>query len=238
MKNIDLSLILACYNEEDILEESFRQICDILDATKYAYEIIFVDDCSQDRTRAIIDHLIKRCPEKSLRKIYHEKNMGRGFAVSHGIMQAGGRIVGFIDVDLEVHAHYIPRMLLEIDRGNDIVSGWRTYKLGWDCLLRYIATASYKLLVRKLLKLPLKDTETGIKFFNRQRILPILKQTEDKRWFWDTEIMARSYYANLKIYEVPILFLRRKDKKSKVRLFNDSIDYLKKIWRFRDENLK
>lgn len=232
MKNVDLSLILACYNEEGILKDSFSEIVAVLEVTKYSYEIIFVDDCSNDKTKEIIEELLKMHPGKLLRKIYHEKNTGRGFAVSHGIMQASGRIAGFIDVDLEVHAHYIPRMVLEIDRGNDIVSGWRTYKLGWDCLFRYIATASYKFLVRKLLKLPLKDTETGIKFFNRQRILPVLKQTEDRCWFWDTEIMARSFYAKMKVSEVPVLFLRRRDKQSKVRLYHDSLKQLISLYRF------
>lgn len=233
MEKVDLSVILACYNEEDILEESFHEICDILDATKYAYEIIFVDDYSQDRTRIIIDDLIKRHPGKCLRKIYHEKNIGRGFAVSNGIRQAKGRIVGFIDVDLEVHVHYLPHLAMKIDKGYDVAVGWRTYKLKWGSIRRYVATKSYKWLVNKLLKLPLNDTETGIKFFNRERILPILEEVEDRHWFWDTEIMTRSYYRNLKICEIPVLFLRRRDKNSKVRLFHDSLRQFISLWKFR-----
>lgn len=238
MSDIDLSLILPCYNEEDILEKNVKQIFSIMDATKYTYEVIFVDDCSQDKTRLVIDDLVKQHPQRYLKKIYHSENTGRGFAVSNGIRQANGKVAGFIDIDLEVHAHYIPRLLLEIEKGYDVATGWRIYKLKWNSIIRYVATKTYNWLVKIFLGLPLKDTETGFKFFNRQKILGILEKIKDKHWFWDTEIMAYSYYGNLKIVEVPVLFLRREDKKSKVKLFHDSMAYIKNLWRFRKEMQK
>jgi polyisoprenyl-phosphate glycosyltransferase len=53
---VDLSLVLACYNEEGHLDKNVRRIIDLLDCTRFEYELIFVDDCSRDGTRAIIDH--------------------------------------------------------------------------------------------------------------------------------------------------------------------------------------
>jgi glycosyltransferase involved in cell wall biosynthesis len=55
--SLDLSLVLPCYNEERVLEESVAEIVEVLDDTRYSYEIIFVDDCSEDRTRELIDRV-------------------------------------------------------------------------------------------------------------------------------------------------------------------------------------
>ena len=54
----DLSIVIACYNEEDILVNNVKEVVDVLDATRFAYEFIFIDDCSQDNTRELINSLI------------------------------------------------------------------------------------------------------------------------------------------------------------------------------------
>ena len=51
---VDLSLVIACYNEEPHLEDNVRQILAVLDQCRFASELIFIDDCSRDRTRDII----------------------------------------------------------------------------------------------------------------------------------------------------------------------------------------
>ena len=100
----DLSLVLACYNEERILERSVDEIFLVLDALRSTSEVIFVDDGSGDRTRSVINRLLLDNPKRDLRKIEHVRNLGRGRTVSDGIRAARGRFVGFIDVDLEVPA--------------------------------------------------------------------------------------------------------------------------------------
>ena len=232
-RTIDLSLVIACYNEESILEDSFSRVINVLDQTRYSYEIIFVDDCSRDNTRAIIDRLIDTHPSYNLRKLFHEHNKGRGGTVTDGFRIGRGRIVGFIDIDLEVGAHYIPPCLGAIDDGYDVATAHRIYKFYLRSLDRYIMSRGYSWLLKKLLQTDLKDTETGFKFFRREMILPVLDDIEDRHWFWDTEIMIRSALAGLKIIEIPALFMRRFDKVSSVHNFSDSLYYLKKILKFR-----
>lgn len=228
-----LSLVIACYNEEPILERSVRQIFDVLDHSNFSYEIIFVDDCSKDRTRAIIDNIIARNPNRPLRKIFHAENKGRGATVTDGFRAAAGEFVGFIDIDLEVHARYLPWCLIELRHGADVATALRTYKFRWRSLDRYVLSRGYSWLRRKLLGVPIKDTETGFKFFRRIKLLPVLEEIEDPRWFWDTEVMVRSYLRGYKIVEVPCLFVRRFDKMSSVRAWTDTWDYFVKLWRFR-----
>jgi glycosyltransferase involved in cell wall biosynthesis len=245
MDTVDLSVVIACYNEETVLEQSMREIFQVLDATRYTYEIIFVDDCSKDNTRKIIDELIGKYsdrltdlkptehPVPIIKKIFHLENQGRGQTVADGIREAQGKIVGFIDIDLEAHARYIPSMVMAIHNGADIAIGWRIYKLQLRTLHRAISSKTYITLVNWLLQIPLKDTETGYKFFNREKILPILEEVEDKRWFWDTEIMTRAYYKQFKIAEIPVLFIKRYEVPSTVKFFKDSREYFVKLLKFR-----
>lgn len=234
-EGLDLSLVIACYNEEPLLEESVRQVVEILDATRWSYELIFVDDGSQDHTREIIDALIARYPDKSFRKIFHETNKGRGGTVTDGFRIARGDVIGYIDIDLEVQARYVPQMVIAIRNGADVATAHRIYKIQLRLFNRFVLSQGYAWLMRRLLKVHLKDTETGYKFFNRERIMPVLDETHDQRWFWDTEIMVRSQLRGLKIVEIPCLFIRRYDKKSSVNVIRDSLEYFATLWRFRGE---
>ncbi len=229
---MDLSLVLPCYNEEVVLEGSVAQIVEVLDGTRYSYEIIFVDDCSRDQTRHLIDQVIGQYPHKRMSRIFHEKNVGRGGTVADGIRVGTGDVAGFIDIDLEVHARYIPSCVNAVQNGADVAIGRRVYKLNLRSLDRYVMSAGYVWLVRTLLGVGLNDTETGYKFFKRERILPVLDEIQDQRWFWDTEVMVRSHYKQYQIVEIPCLFLRRFDKKSTVSPLSDTVDYFRKLWRF------
>lgn len=230
---LDLSLVIACYNEEVLLLDSVQQIVEVLDATRCSYEIIFIDDCSQDSTRSLIDQLIEEHSDKAYWKIFHEQNKGRGGTVTDGIRAAQGTVVGFIDIDLETPARYIPSCVAAIQAGCDVATGRRIYTFRLRSIDRYILSKGYSRLVKWIYGLPLRDTETGFKFFNRKTILPILDQIQDQRWFWDTEIMVRSYLNGLKIIEIPTLFIRRFDKQSTVNTLSDSIEYLIQLYRFK-----
>ncbi len=232
MKNPDISLIIACYNEEALLRQSVERIMSVLGDSVFSYELIFVDDKSHDQTREIIASLVKR--NKNFRAIYHDANQGRGKTVRDGMAIAKGRVAGFIDIDLEVSPVYIPsfvRMIL--DGKADVVTGLRVYREGLSSLHRAILSRGYSRLVRTIVGIPLRDTETGYKFFDRKKILPIIKKTKSSGWFWDTEVMTYVHYQGLSIKEVPVLFIRRFDKKSSVRLLQDTIDYLWNLLAFR-----
>jgi len=229
----ELSLVVACYNEKTVLEASIQQVLKILDSTCWSYEIIFVDDCSTDNTREIIQKLVKLYPDHDMRSLLHDTNTGRGRTVSDGFRIARGNVVGFIDIDLETHARYIPSMVLAIQDGADIATAHRIYKLSPKLFHRFLMSAGYLRLMHLFLGLPLKDTETGYKFFRRDRLFPLLDQVVDEKWFWDTEIMTRAYLAGYKIEELPCLFIKRYGKKSSVRIIHDSLEYFARLWKFR-----
>jgi len=228
-----LSLILACYNEEEILAESFREIRETLDGLGRSYEIVFVDDVSRDRTREILGEIVAQNRDVSLNVILHEQNKGRGATVTDGFRAARGEIAGYIDVDLEVHPRYIPSLVRAIEKGADVAVVRRIYAFQLRSLDRYFMSRGYSWLVRKLLRVPLRDTETGYKFFRRAALLPVIDAIEDPAWFWDTEFMVRALRRGLRIEEVPGAYVRRDDKTSTVRGLRDSVIYFGKLLAFR-----
>lgn len=228
-----LSVVVACYDEEPHLEESFRQLRIVLDDFRRPWEIVFVDDCSRDGTRAVLEKIVREHPGLPLRVLLHERNQGRGATVSDGFRAARGAIAGFLDIDLEVHAHYIAPLVRAIEQGADVATVRRLYFVRPAALLRHVLSRGYAWLVRHLLGTRLVDTESGFKFFRREKLRPLLETVEDRHWFWDTEFMIRAERAGLRIVEVPGAFVRRTDKRSTVRAIPDSIEYVRRLLAFR-----
>jgi glycosyltransferase involved in cell wall biosynthesis len=230
-----LSLVLACYNEAEHLEASFAEIKDTLEQAAYPFEILFVDDVSRDRTREILAELVAAHPGLPLRTILHERNRGRGATVTDGFRAARGAVLGYIDVDLEVHSRYIPSLVRAIDRGADVATLRRIYAFQMRSLDRYFMSRGYSFLVRRLLDVTIADTETGYKFFRRESVLPLLDEIHDPGWFWDTEFMVRAARRRLRMVEIPGAYIRRQDKTSTVSGLRDSLRYFGQLLRFRSQ---
>ena len=233
---VDLSLVIACYNEEPHLEDNVRQILAVLDQCRFVSELIFIDDASSDRTRDIIRKLVNGGERR--RAVFHEQNVGRGGTVAEGLRMAQGTVAGFIDVDLEVHCRYIPSMVDAVLReGYDVATALRVYKINLtpSGILRWVLSVGYRAIAGVALGHPFKDTETGFKFFRRQAILPVLDRCRDEHWFWDTEVMVESHRAGLRTIEIPSLFLRQPGQTSSLRVIPDTLGYLRALASYRQQ---
>ena len=229
----DVSLILACYNEAEHFNSSVDRIIKVLDGTDFSWEIIFIDDASIDTTADLIKSYINKTPRKHLTAYSHLKNLGRGAAVTEGIEKSQGKIVGYIDIDCEVPPDYIPQFVSAIDNGADLAIGWRIYDFTFRSLPRWFASKGYNRIRNAVLNNSLKDTEAGYKFFNLSTTMDVIEQTNNNKWFWDTEIVYKLLSANKKIKEIACIFIRNNNKKSTVKLLPDIWDYLKAIIKFK-----
>ena len=236
MEKFDFSFILPCYNEEEIFNDSVERIIKVLDGTDYTWEIIFINDKSKDKTMSLINKVLKNYSRKNLSAYFHQKNQGRGATVKEGFLKSQGKIVGFLDIDLEVGEWYIPKFIQTIENGADMAIACRVYDLNLSGLVRWVGSKGYVVLRKLVLGLPYKDTEAGYKFFRKKRCLGIFKKSNNKTWFWDTEIMALAYQSKLKVVEIPVAFVRRRDKTSTVKLIPDTIRYLEDLIKFKFKN--
>jgi len=119
---IDISVVVPVYNEEENLPVLIPQIAEVLKPLGKTYEMIFVDDGSQDHSRRLLREMALQYPE--LRILGFKKNCGETAAGAAGIKEARGGIVITIDADLQNDPKYIPRML-DYLKEYDMVTGWR-----------------------------------------------------------------------------------------------------------------
>ena len=232
-QSVELSVVIPCYNEGELLNGNFNRLYHELLSVGKTFEIVFVDDCSQDETVQTITEI---CAEfDCCKSIYNHSNLGRGATFMIGADQSEGGIVGFLDIDLEVSEVYLRDVLHELDKGAEVVSVYRTYKLKWNpiFLIRAFLSNSYKVLVRSYLKVPLKDTESGFKFFKSDVYHELRKLCKSNHWFWDTEVMAHAYWEGYDVREVKGEFIKNKNKRSTVRIVPDTLEYLKEIKHFK-----
>jgi len=120
----DLSLVIPVYNEEESLCLLFDTIQQALKPLERAWEVIFVDDGSRDKSLDVLQTLVEKDPEH-VRLVVFRRNFGQTAAISAGVDYAQGEIIILLDADLQNDPGDIPLLLAKLDEGYDLVSGWR-----------------------------------------------------------------------------------------------------------------
>src|SRR6266508_6045090 len=120
---VELSVVIPIRNEAPSLEELHRELAATLDAWGRSYEIIVVDDGSTDESFAILARL--QAADPHLRVIRFRRNFGQTAAFAAGFEYARGRFIVTSDGDLQNDPRDIPALVDELERGADIVCGWR-----------------------------------------------------------------------------------------------------------------
>jgi len=118
-----ISLVVPAFNEEASLSALVAEIRAALDPIDAAWELLLVDDASTDGTLAEIRRLA--AAEPRIRVLWHRRNAGQSAALALGFRSARGAIVVTLDADLQNDPADIPRLLAELERGFDVVSGVR-----------------------------------------------------------------------------------------------------------------
>ena len=229
---IDFSLVLACYCEEPHLFTNVMVIDRYLAATRFTYELIFVEDASPDATKREVTRTAFALNGRGRKTqvLLNEKNLGRGATVQRGMNAARGTYVGYIDVDLENPIDAVLPMLLTLESGTaDGVVAKRIYQNTRVSPARALSSTLYRWLVQSVLTLPVADSEAGLKIFVRQKLVEVLPNVRDPAWFWDTEICHQAGLSGMRLADHPIVFVKNPAKKSTVRLLRDSIIYFRTL---------
>ena len=118
-----LSVVIPVYNEEESLPGLGEEVSAVMESLGKPYEVILVDDGSTDGSFAGIQALTGR--HRGFKGVRLGRNVGQTAAVSAGIAQAQGAIIGMLDADRQNDPKDIPMLLAKFDEGYDVVSGWR-----------------------------------------------------------------------------------------------------------------
>lgn len=195
-----ITVIIPAYNEIHTIEEILRRV----QAMDMAQEILIVDDGSVDGTRELLAKLDGKGP---IRVIYHEKNQGKGAAVTTGMRNATGDVMIIQDADLEYDPRDYPALFQPIEEGiADVVYGSRFLggprrpTMFWHMVANKLLTLLTNILYNNILT----DMETGYKVFKREVVEDITIHA--KRFDFEPEFTAKIMKKNVRIFEVPIRF--------------------------------
>ncbi|MDO8736740.1 MAG: glycosyltransferase family 2 protein [Thermoleophilia bacterium] len=172
-----MSVAVPCYNEEAIIEASYRRIKDTCEAQGVTYEIIFGNDGSSDATLGMLEALAASDP--AVRITSHSPNRGAGYTYRELYGAARGDIIIQMDCDLAMPVEVSIPTFLEALKTADVAVGSRYVGIKADYpLKRRIFSRGYTMLTRMLFDLSVVDTQTGFMGFYR-KILPALDLNAD-----------------------------------------------------------
>lgn len=207
--DIDLSIILPVFNENQTLNDLFSSIIEVLSKLAYSFEIIFVDDGSTDGSYITLKKIAAE--NKNVRLIRFMRNFGQTAAMSAGISYSSGKTIILMDSDQQNDPNDIPLLVDKINEGYDLVSGWRKDRK--DRLSKKIPSYIANRLIAKISGVKLHDLGCSLKAYNSDILKEIKLYGEMHRFIL---LIAAGMGAN--ICEVEVKHHPRKYGKSKYGL--------------------
>lgn len=160
--SMKVSIVFPAYNEEDNVEKLHELIKTTMQKSGRDFEIIAVENGSNDKTLARLKKL------SPLKVVVFPRNYGQTSALDAGIHASSGEVVALLDGDLQNDPRDIPAMLQKLDEGYDAVAGWR--KNRQDTFGRRILSQCANWLTRKVLEIELHDYACALKVFRKKFI--------------------------------------------------------------------
>ncbi|GEP62587.1 glycosyl transferase family protein [Clostridium beijerinckii] len=138
------SVIVPLYNEELVINQSYKRLKEVMDSTTESYEIVFVNDGSKDRTREITEEICSR--DENIKLINFSRNFGHQAAITAGMDLALGDAIIVIDADLQDPPEVMLKMIEKWKEGYEVVYGKRVKREGETFFKKFTARVYYRLL--------------------------------------------------------------------------------------------
>ncbi len=167
---MDISIVVPVYNEAESLGELREWIESILSVHSFDYEVIFVDDGSNDGSWKVIGELSGKHAE--VKGVRFRRSYGKAAALHTGFQSSSGEIVITLDADLQDSPEEVPELVRMIrEEGYDLVSGWK--KKRYDPLTKRIPSRFYNWFARQVSGIKLHDFNCGLKAYRNQVVKSI-----------------------------------------------------------------
>ena len=196
-KKLNISVFFPCYNEEKNLESLTNSILNFLPAISDQYEVIIVNDGSKDRTREIAETLSKK--NHHVKVFNHETNLGYGAALKTGFKNAKLDYIFFTDGDNQFDIKEIEKFI-PFCQEFDVVAGYRINRR--DNFIRRLNATSFKMFVRMLFGLQIRDLNCAFKLFKKKVIDAI--DIESTGAFINAEILIKAKKKGFTMTEVGV----------------------------------
>ena len=175
------SLIIPCYNEEEVITKAYNQITEDLKILNENYELIFVNDGSKDNTWNILKSFASN--DKRVKLISLSRNFGQEAALRAGLENARGEYIGFIDADLQDPPSLLPEMIQKLKNGADVCYGQRTHRNG-ETKLKLITSDLYYRVFNYLSDIPNPRNVSNFRVFTRRvadQLIALKEQSQSLR---------------------------------------------------------
>lgn len=206
-----VSVVVPVYNEVKNVPLLHAKVTAALRGAKYAWELVLVDDGSSDGSLQAMEILAARDP-KHTRVVALRRNFGQTAAISAGIDYSTGEIIVLMDGDLQNDPEDIPKLLAEIEKGFDVVSGWRKFRKD-NFITRTLPSMMANALISSVTGVVLHDYGCTLKAYRREVLTGFRLYGEMHRF-----IPAYAGYVGATITEVPVQHHPRKYGSSKYGL--------------------
>ena len=212
---LDLSIVVPVYNEEGNLPFLWPEIREVMATTQRSYEVIFVDDGSQDRSAEIVREFREQDPRVRLVRL--KANAGETAATDAGLKTARGRSVVVMDADLQNDPHDIPAMLGHLDQW-DAVTGWRVNRGAGDSFVRRASSRIANRVRNALSDETIQDSGCTFRAFRRECLEDLVLYRGFHR-FIPTLLKMRGF----RVLEIPVNHRPRRFGQSKYGIGNRAL---------------
>jgi len=161
-----ISVVIPVYNEAASLRELYERLVATLESMEKSFEIVMVNDGSQDNSLDILREL--RAKDKRLRVIQLTRNFGQSPALYAGFEAVRGAYIVMMDADLQNVPEDIPKLVAKLEEGHDLVSGWRVDRR--DNYFRHLASRALNRFIAWSTKIPLHDCGCSLKALRRELV--------------------------------------------------------------------
>ena len=187
---LDYSIIIPVYNEEESLEQMWVEVRSVMLKLNCSYELIFVDDCSSDRSPQILKKFKKEAPNEVV-ILTLDSRRGQSYAMKQGVNVVRGRIAFTLDADLQNDPADIPRLLDKMEEGYDVVCGWR--KARKDKPVKMVLSKFGNVLQRAFTGMTIHDVSCTLRAYKKDCLKDIGLDWEGQHRFIPLVLSKRGY---------------------------------------------